>query len=231
MNVMLLLAGGTGSRMNSEIPKQYIEVGKRRIIDYSLDAFAKCPKMDLVCIVAHEAWRQVIVDGMCEGLKNRFVGFANPGETRQMSILNGLHFICEKVEEITDEDRVVIHDAARPNITSEMLVEYLEACVGHDGVMPVLPMKDTVYACDENGRVTSLLDRKTIWAGQAPEVFALKKYIAVNEMLLPEKIYCINGSTEPAILAGLDIVTVAGEERNIKITTKGDLERFRSGKL
>ena len=73
----------------------------------------------------------------------------------------------------------------------------------------------------------SLLNRNEIYAGQAPELFRLGTYYEANKKLLPDQILRINGSTEPAIIAGLDIVMIPGEESNFKITTKSDLERFR----
>ena len=93
--------------------------------------------------------------------------------------------------------------------------------------MPVLPMKDTVYTSLDGRKVTALLDRSTVYAGQAPEVFQIGRYFEANRKLLPEKILKINGSTEPAILDGMDIVMIPGEEGNFKITTGADLERFR----
>ena len=71
-----------------------------------------------------------------------------------------------------------------------------------------------------------MLNRNEIYAGQAPEVFRLRKYYEANQRLLPDKILQINGATEPAIMAGMDIAMIPGDERNFKITTKTDLENF-----
>lgn len=65
-----------------------------------------------------------------------------------------------------------------------------------------------------------------MYAGQAPEVFVLDKYIQANKLLLPDRILSINGSSEPAVMAGMNIALVNGDENNYKITTKADLERF-----
>ncbi len=87
-------------------------------------------------------------------------------------------------------------------------------------------MKDTVYYSESGKSVDRLLDRSCIYAGQAPEVYRLDKYIEANERLLPDEIYKINGSTEPAVLAGLMVAMIPGDENNYKITTQKDLERF-----
>jgi len=156
-------------------------------------------------------------------LYQKFRGFSTPGATRQLSILNGLEDICAYASET---DIVMIHDAARPCLTAELVSECLEAMKGHDGVLPVLPMKDTVYMSEDGKAVSSLLNRSQVFAGQAPEFFVLGKYYEANRRLLPDKILEINGSTEPAILAGMDIAMVPGDEGNFKVTTKTDLERF-----
>ena len=113
-----------------------------------------------------------------------------------------------------------------PGVSQELIDRSLGALSEHDGVLPVLPVKDTVYYSTAGQRVEQLLERECIYAGQAPETFHLGTYLEANRRLLPEKILKINGSTEPAILAGLDIVMIPGEEQNYKITTKADLRRF-----
>ena len=224
MNIALILSGGTGSRLGGDIPKQYIEVGGKPIIAYCLETFQAHPGIDAVRVVAAKEWHELIVG--CSGAKLR--GFSEPGQTRQLSIWNGLqdirHEFCRMA---VDKDVVVlIHDAARPLVSAETISACLEGCAAHDGVMPALPVKDTVYY-GADGRIESLLERSKVIAGQAPEAFRLEPYYDANRRLLPEKILRINGSTEPAILAGLDVQYIAGDERNFKITTQADLERFR----
>lgn len=236
MVTALLLSGGTGTRIGGEIPKQYIEVKGRPVIAYCLRTLLSHEGIDGVQIVADEAWRETIrncVEQIQEegeasqqgGRGNRkFRGFSVPGKTRQLSILNGLEDIRQYAG---DSDCVLIHDAARPLVSAGQISACIEAVrAGHDGALPVLPMKDTVYLSEEGRAVTSLLDRKKVFAGQAPEAFVLGKYYEANKALLPERILGINGSTEPAVLAGMDIAMILGDEGNFKITTKQDLRRF-----
>jgi 2-C-methyl-D-erythritol 4-phosphate cytidylyltransferase len=165
-----------------------------------------------------------------EGLY-KFHGFSDPGDNRQLSILNGLKDVygdcCDSVSGAFDEDvLVIVHDAARPLVSVALISACINACEGHDGVMPVLPMKDTVYLSEDGKAVSSLINRDQIFAGQAPEVYRLERYIKACEKLLPDKIMDIRGSTEPAIMDGMDIVMVPGDEGNFKITTRADLERY-----
>lgn len=229
MNVALMLSGGVGSRIKSDVPKQYIEVGGRMMIMYSLMTLANNSNIRSIRIVADTAWQDVIVKAMedaskeCPKVTEKFVGFSLPGKTRQLSILNGLK---DYAESLGDDDIVLIHDAARPFVTDGTVDALLNECVKHDGAMPVLPCKDTMYLCGEDGRVKGLLDRKEVFAGQAPEAFRFGSYLRACEALSDDEILKINGSSEPAYLAGLDIVTIPGDPANVKITTAEDLNLF-----
>ena len=92
--------------------------------------------------------------------------------------------------------------------------------------MPVRPMKDTVYLSEDGKGITGLLDRSKVYAGQAPELFRLQPYYKANQRLMPLDIYKINGASEPAVLAGMKIAMIPGDEKNTKVTSAGDLERF-----
>ena len=85
-------------------------------------------------------------------------------------------------------------------------------------------LKQKISINAENAQIQQVLEQ--IFAGQAPEAFRFGKYLRANEALLPDKIFTINGSSEPAVMAGMRIALIEGEESNFKITTKADLERF-----
>lgn len=224
MNIALILSGGTGSRMHSDIPKQYISVSGRPIISYSLESLSLHSAVSAIQIVADQTWQERIRAWLTDiDIDSKFKGFSIPGANRQLSILNGLEDIKKYAE---NSDYVFIHDAARPLLSEKQITDCLDAAAGHDGVMPVLPMKDTVYSSTDGRSVRSLLDRSELYAGQAPEVFRLGPYYEANRSLLPDRILKINGSTEPAVMAGLDIVMIPGDEKNFKITTAEDLSRF-----
>lgn len=236
MNYAILLSGGTGTRIESDKPKQYMKAGSHMMVTWALKALLECEAVDRVYIVAEHEWRELIeADADKAGLDaGKIGGYAIPGTNRQTSILNGMQEIIRSVDEkvdiaaMNDGDTVLIHDAARPFVTVKLLNECYEALPGHDGVMPVLPMKDTVYLSEDGLAVSELLDRKKVFAGQAPELFYLKPYYEANMALLPDNIHMICGASEPAIIRGMDIVMIPGDEDNFKVTTMGDLNRFKS---
>lgn len=212
-------------RLHSDIPKQYLAVRGKPVIAYCLERFLDNDVIDAIQIVADNAWHGFIRQSIEH---NKYLyklrGFSRPGINRQLSILNGLEDVKQYS---TDDSYVMIHDAVRPLVEKEFIKECFARIVGHDGVMPVLPMKDTVYLSNDGKRLDSLLDRECVFAGQAPEVFRLGVYYNANRVLSQEQLLGINGSTEPAVMAGLDIVMIDGDEDNFKITTEADLKRFR----
>lgn len=224
MNVAVILAGGTGTRAGLDTPKQYYEVNGKPVISYCLYTFLTHESIDAVQVVADEVWQDYIMRQL-SGLpcSEKFRGFSAPGENRQLSIYHALTDIRGYA---SDDDFVIIHDAARPCVTAAQISDCLKAAKGHGGALPVLPMKDTVYLSGDGKMVSSLLDRGKVFAGQAPETFVFGKYYEANRALLPDKILKINGSAEPAVMAGMDIAMILGDEGNFKITTPADLRRF-----
>lgn len=253
MNIAILLSGGAGRRMGIDVPKQYIRVSGKLLITYCLETLLTHPMIDAVQIAATEEWAKVILTDAGEnGLDTgKICGFSEPGTERQVSVFHALKdlktsesvfsaraackegYASDRIL-ISDTERapdnVLIHDAVRPNLSKEQITSCFEVLRGHDGVMPALPMKDTVYLSGGGGRVSGLLDREKVFAGQAPEVFDFEKYYEANVKLLPDGLQRIKGSTEPAVLAGMDVAMIPGDENNYKITTLADLERFRRQK-
>ena len=227
MNAAIFLSGGSGTRTGSDIPKQYTLAGEFMMATYAIRPLIESERIDAVFLVIDPNYRGILTrDIRKAGLDTgKIKGIALPGNNRQLSIYNGLKAVLDNIGDAEDT-AVLIHDAARPYLTKELLGRCFEALPGHDGVMPVLPMKDTVYLSEDGKRVSSLLNRQEIFAGQAPELFMLKKYYDANTALLPEKIIKINGASEPAVLAGMDIVMIPGDERNRKVTSPEDLKEF-----
>ena len=228
MNIAIILAGGTGSRLGGDMPKQFLELSGQMMILHSMRAFAESEYVGNIQIVADKAYREKIEDAMFEDtdspIGEKFLGFSDPGENRQLSIYNSMKDIGDMLGKETI-DGIIIHDAARPFVTKETVDECLLALDQHDGAMPVIPMNDTVYFSRSGQKVDELLNRNHIYAGQAPEAFWYDKYLKANEDLLPDKILMIKGSTEVAIMAGMDVAMIPGDQRNFKITTKEDMER------
>lgn len=223
MHAIILLSGGVGSRMGDNIPKQYIEVGGQPIIAYPLDTISKRSDIGLLVVVAAREW-QANIEQLCleRGLCPHF---AEPGSTRQHSIYNALK-VASKTLSATD--LVLIHDAARPLVSNQLIDTCFDACNESEGCLPVLPVKDTIYMSRDGHSIDALLDRSTLFAGQAPECFVFGKYLEAHDKRTPQEISAINGSTEIAHQSGMKVKLVKGEPMNFKITTMEDLETFKT---
>lgn len=229
MTTAILLSGGTGTRLGASVPKQYLEIHGKSIIFYSLKTLLCFPAITSLRIVAGKEWRDLILACVDELQgRDKLEGFSDPGENRQESIRNALEDICKLRSRNAEKEYVLIHDAARPFLTTNLLHSMFEKVAQADGVLPVLPMKDTVYYSEDGKQITSLLERSKVLAGQAPELFDLELYYKANQRLTREELLKIHGSTEPAIMAGMKIEFVKGDESNFKITTIEDLERAQS---
>ncbi len=230
MNFAVILSGGVGNRLKGiDIPKQYYKVNDRMILSYCVETIEKSECIDAYIIAASKEWQKVIEEEVGQG-KNletggsqKFLGFSAPGENRQISILNALWKLKDFAAE---EDIVLIQDAVRPLASQNLIQVCLEAASKAQGAMPVLRMADTVYYSSDGIKIDSLLDRDKILAGQAPEAFVYGAYLRANEALTEDELLRINGSSEPAIKAGMKIVLAEGDAVNFKITTAEDLKRF-----
>ena len=241
MNIVIILSGGTGTRLGGDIPKQYIEIDGKPVIGYCLDTFFAHPSVEAVQIVADDAWREYILNYIRKTEKRtgkskvensdkiesevpaKWKGFSAPGQNRQLSIY---HALQDCMGYASPDDYVMIHDAARPFVSDACIAVSFQEVREDDGILPVLPMKDTVYYSVDGSRIDALLEREKILAGQAPEAFVYGPYLRACERLSREELLAVSGSSEPAVKAGMRIALVPGDEQNIKITTAEDLKAF-----
>ena len=226
MNLAIILSGGVGSRMGLNIPKQYVKVNDKPIIEYSLNTILHHSEIDLVIIGVSDEWLNYVKECVSRLNSPKKVYYSQPGETRQGTIINALK--VAKENGAAPPDMVLIHDAARPLLTEKLITDCLDACRDADAVLPVVPVKDTTYLSKDGKHIDSLLERKTLWNGQAPEAFRFGSYYEANMKLTDEEINRITGSTEVSYHAGLKCVLIPGDTNNFKITTPEDLSNFES---
>lgn len=224
MVTALILSGGTGTRLGGTIPKQYLLVNDKPIIGHCMDIFQADNKISNIVIVADNSWWDMLKKYIHDNKISKFAGFANAGQSRQHSILNGLR--CIRNLGGKPEDLVVIHDAARPCVTSEIIDQCISLLKDFDCSMPVISVKDTVYMSEDGKHITSLLNRDHLFAGQAPEGCHLGSYLAINEALTDEELEQIRGTCAIAYEKGLQVGLFTGSEKNYKITTKDDYNKF-----
>ncbi len=223
MNTAIILAGGVGSRMGVDRPKQFLMVQDKPIISYCLDIFQKHSEIDSIVIVVSEQWQDFTEEYVQKYGVTKVKGYALAGQSRQHSIYNGLKCIDKNVP---DTDIVIVHDAARPLVSDQIISDCIKGATDYDGAMPVISVKDTVYQSKDGQEIGCLLKRSELFAGQAPESFKFRKYFDIHNQVTDEEIGATAGSSEIAYRHGMEVRMVKGSERNLKITTIEDLETF-----
>jgi len=213
----LIVAAGRGTRAGFALPKQYQALGGSPILRRTVTQFAHHPGVDFVQVVIHPD------DSEKFGESTAGMGLPEPvfgGDTRQKSVFNGLEAIGRQ----PGIDSVLIHDAARPFVSSGLISRVLDGLKGAPGVIPVLPISDTVKRID-GPRIGETVDRSNLVRAQTPQGFRLSEILAAHRAVDGEN---LTDDAAVAEHAGLNVLTVPGDENNFKITTADDLGRAES---
>lgn len=216
MNIAVILCGGTGSRMNQELPKQFIEINSKPLFQYSIEAFLNEKIIDYIVLVINKQYENLYQKYLNE-LKYRNIFMVYGGDSRQKSVENAINFLKNK---ISSKDLVLIHDGARPLIDSEIINSNIMKC--HDTQNPVLTcvsVVDTIMDKEFN-----LLNRDQLIAAQTPQTFRFEQLEAIHEFAKEKNIISASDDIQLAKAYGLNISLVSGTRKNLKVTEKEDLE-------
>ena len=214
----IVLAAGQGKRMHSKIQKQFLEIGGKPVLYYSLHCFQESPLIrDIILVTGEE------MISYCEQEIVKKYGFSKVrkvtagGKERYDSVYAGL-LCCQ------DTDYVYIHDGARPFITEEMVQRGYEAVKRTNACVMGMSSKDTVKLADSSGYVKETPDRKIVWNIQTPQIFSYDLIRGAYESIRKKD---MTGVTDDAMVVeqetGAKILLVEGSYQNIKITTPEDL--------
>ena len=218
-NTAIVLAAGQGKRMNSKAQKQFLELGGKPLLYYSLKCFQDSGMIrDIILVTGAESvpfCKEEIVEKY--GL-TKVTKVIPGGKERYDSVYEGL-LSCE------NSDFVLIHDGARPFITEEIIRRGIQGVEKTGACVIGMPSKDTVKIADTQGYVAETPDRSTVWTIQTPQIF---EYRLIREA--HEKIRCrdMSAITDDAMVVeqetGVKVALVEGSYKNIKITTPEDLD-------
>ncbi len=215
----LIVAGGTGARMGAQRPKQYLDIGGEALIRHTLKAFLDHPRIDLVQVVIGPGHGEMFAQAVM-GLKMPMPVIG--GATRQQSVLNGLEALARR--ELGAPSIVLIHDAARPFVSPALIDALLDNLGMREGVIPALPVTDTIKRVDEEGLIVETVPRASLRAAQTPQVFYLSPILAAHRQAHGEGRDDLTDDAAVAELAGYEVAVVPGDPDNRKITTPHDLQ-------
>ncbi len=220
----IIAAGGLGQRMGAGVPKQFLEIGGRTLLDYSVDALLASPRIDEV-VIAVPAELPSMVAASLERRGAKPVSLVTGGARRQDSVANAFAAVRDRA------DVIVIHDAARPCVTRDLIARTIDAAVEQGAAIAALRAHDTIKQAtpsDDAGRrfIHATLPRETIYLAQTPQVF--RRDVLARAMANGQG---DDDATDEAMLAeraGFHVQLIDGDPGNIKVTTPDDLEVARA---
>lgn len=219
----VILAGGVGSRMGGETPKQFLPVCGTPIIIWTIRRILECRGFEKLVVAIHPEWETRFRE-MLEfaGIDLRKMLITHGGKERHDSIKNALDAIHSYVS-VSEEDVVVIHDAVRPFVSVEILEESIKAASKYGACVATTPAVDTMLKV-EDGCVVAVPSRATLFHGQAPDSARLLILEQALESLTDEERKTITGTAQILVVKGVPVKAIKGDQRNIKITTPADME-------
>lgn len=216
MNAVVIVAAGTGSRMNAGINKQFIKLKNKEIIAYTIEAFYNNENIDDIVVVIKEEEESYFVENILAKYNLQNIKLAYGGKERQDSVYNGLKKLNE------DCDVVLVHDGARPFVNDEIINKSIEESKKHKAIVIGVKVKDTIKVVDDNNTIIDTPNRNTLWAVQTPQAFDYKLLIKAYKSAYNNNYY----GTDDAMLVeniGYNIKIIEGTYENIKVTTPEDL--------
>lgn len=219
----IVLSAGRGTRMQSDIPKQYMPLKEKPVLYYSLKAFQDSSVSAIILVTGKED-----VEFCREEIVEKY------NITKVSAIVPGgkerYHSVYEGLKQLGDYDYVLIHDGARPCVTVDIIERSIQSAIEEEACVAAMPVKDTIKVSDENGYAIATPDRSTLWMIQTPQSFSCSLiYQAYTELMrrmeeVPEQVPSI---TDDAMVAeyiyGKKVKLIPGSYTNIKITTPEDI--------
>jgi 2-C-methyl-D-erythritol 4-phosphate cytidylyltransferase len=211
----IIPAAGTGSRSGQSIPKQYVELAGAPVLAHTIGIFAGMPGCGEVIVAVDEEWRAT-AERCALGATN--VRFVMGGAERQHSIANALASVA------TNPDLILVHDAARPCASRELVERVIEAAMRHGAAIPALPIAETVKRIDAGGVIVETIPRGNLRAAQTPQGFRRDLLLRAYAHAEAEDIVGTDDASLVETL-GVPVHVVDGEPGNIKITIADDFAR------
>ncbi len=228
MNVAIIIAGGTGSRMGQDIPKQFINVYDKPVIVYTLEGFQRHPLIDAIEVVCLDGWHEVLWAYAHQFNIDKLKWVTSGGKTGQESIRNGVYNLEGKVK---DDDIVIIHDGIRPLVDETVLTDVIMKAQKYGNAVTSLPYNEQIFVInpDDENSTKKYIPRETLRRVQTPQAYSFKKLNWGYHEAFEKEIGIYGSSYVNTMMVelGETLYFAAGSDKNIKLTNKDDLEMFK----
>ena len=227
MNHAIIIAGGSGSRMGQDIPKQFINVYDKPVIIYTLEGFQKHPEIDSIIAVCIDGWQDMLQAYAKQFGITKLTKIVEGGETGQESIRNGV----DALKGIANPgDTVVVHDGIRPLIDSSVLSDVIQKCKQYGNAVTSLPYNEQLFVTKDGMTTQQFIPRETLRRVSTPQAYEYDLLSRSYERAFREKIGIFGSSYTNTMMVelGETLHLAAGSEKNIKLTTTDDIELFKA---
>lgn len=227
MNIALIIAGGSGQRLGQDIPKQFINVYDKPILIYTLESFQNHPQIDAIEVVCIDGWHDVVRAYAKQFNINKLKGIVSGGSTAQESIREGVYSLDGKC---SDEDIIIIHDGIRPLVDDSVLSDVIIKCRQYGNAVTALPYNEQIFVADDESSTTRYIPRETLRRVATPQAYRYGMLNRAYHEAYEKKIGIYGSAYANTMMVelGEKLYFAAGSDKNIKITTKDDLELFKA---
>ena len=223
----IIIAGGVGARMGQSIPKQFLNVGEKPIIIYTLEAFEKHPNIDSIVVVCLDGWHEILKSYAKQFNISKLESIVSGGENGQASIKNGL----DEVKRLgyKKSDIVLIHDAIRPMVDDEILSDNIATAENYGNATTVVPCTTVVLKKSKDESYSEkVVDRDQLYLTQTPQAFKLGEILDAHKEAKKLGITNSIASCDLYTRLGRKVYYSVGSETNIKLTRPGDILIFKA---
>jgi len=227
MNIALIIAGGSGQRLGQDIPKQFINVYDKPILIYTLESFQNHPQIDAIEVVCIDGWHDVVRAYAKQFNIDKLKGIVSGGSTAQESIRDGVYSLEGKY---SDEDIIIIHDGIRPLVDDSVLSDVIIKCKQYGNAVTALPYNEQIFVADDDSSTTRYIPRETLRRVATPQAYRYGMLNRAYHEAYEKKIGIYGSAYANTMMVelGEKLYFAAGSDKNIKITTKDDLELFKA---
>lgn len=225
MNIALIIAGGSGARMNQDIPKQFLNVNDKPVIIYTLETFQRHEEIDAIAVVCIEGWEKILEAYAKQFGISKLKCIIQGGTCGQASIKNGLDEL-EKVYK--QEDLVLIHDAIRPLVSKEIISDCIIKAKEYGSAIAAIPCAEAMLETENQYSSQRSYPRNQLKRTQTPQAFPLGKICDIHRRALEKGINDSIASCTLMIEMGEEVYFSLGSEKNIKLTTVEDIDIFKA---
>ena len=228
MNIAIIIAGGSGSRMGQSIPKQFITIHDKPVLIYTLEGFQHHPLVDAIEVVCIDGWQEVVWAYARQYGIDKLKWIVTGGKSGQESIRNGVFNLEGKC---SNDDIIIIHDGIRPLVDEFALTDVIEMAGEKGNAVTSMPYNEQIFIVNENDPSTTrqYIPRETLRRVATPQAYRFDKLDwAYHEAFEKEiGIYGSSYTNTMMVELGETLHFAAGSDKNIKLTTQDDLELFK----